>query len=98
MATEAKHERKINSPPVGLNGTMALDRESLLNILAETIRTTHLKITNGRIRDTQKEKIRLETVRILGYLSSVYSGILKDRDLTSIEARLTALEERNGDN
>jgi hypothetical protein len=70
----------------------AIERDDLLTLLAEVIKEQHKKITSGRIRDPKNEKIELEMVRVLGYLCSVYNGILKDKSLDDMVRRLEVLE------
>ena len=95
MATEAISESESGLPYGGITGTLEIDRDKLLSLLGEIVQSQHKKITSGRIRDPRNEKIRLESVRVLAYLCSVYSGILKDRDLSEIERRLEVLENAN---
>jgi hypothetical protein len=76
----------------GAEEDLEIDRDKLLNMLSEIVKTQHYKIKNGRIRDVKNEKLKLESVRGLAYLCSVYNGILKDRDLSDIEKRLEVLE------
>ena len=95
MATEAIAKTESGLPYGGINGTLEIGRDRLLNLLADVIQTQHTKITSGRIRDARNEKIRLESVRVLAYLCSVYNAVLKDRDLGEIEKRLEALEHVN---
>ena len=95
MATEAVEEEESILPYGAITGSLELDRDKLLNMLSEIVKTQHYKIKNGRIRDAKNEKVKLDSVRVLAYLCSVYNGILKDRDLTDIEKRLEALENAN---
>ena len=92
MATEAVEEEKSVLPYGTITGGLELDRDTLLNMLSEIVKTQHYKIKRGRIRDAKNEKIKLDSVRVLAYLCSVYNGILKDRDLSDIEKRLEVLE------
>ena len=95
MATEAIPEEESILPYGAISGTLEIDRDKLLNMLSEIVKTQHYKIKNGRIRDAKNEKLRLESVRVLAYLCSVYNAVLKDRDLSDIEKRLEALENAN---
>jgi len=95
MATETEMEEESILPYGAISGTLEIDRDKLLNMLSEIVKTQHFKITKGRIRDPKNEKLRLENVRVLAYLCSVYNGILKDRDLSDIEKRLEVLENAN---
>ena len=92
MATEATSEEESILPYGAISGTLDLSRDELLILLSQVVRAQHFKITKGRVRDAKNEKIRLDSVRVLAYLCSVYNGILKDRDLSDIEKRLEALE------
>ncbi len=95
MAIEAISKTENGFTYGGIDGSLEIDRDKLLNLLADVIQNQHTKITSGRIRDARNEKIRLESVRVLAYLCSVYNAVLKDRDLSEIEARLEALENAN---
>ena len=95
MATEAISESESGLPYGGITGSLEIDRDKLLSLLGEIVQSQHKKITSGRIRDARNEKIRLESVRVLAYLCSVYNAVLKDRDLSDIEKRLGALEHAN---
>jgi transposase len=92
MAAEAIPEEESILPYGAISGTLEIDRDKLLNMLSDVLTSQHYKITKGRIRDAKSEKIKLDSVRVLAYLCSVYNGILKDRDLTDIERRVEALE------
>jgi len=92
MANEETGEGDKSAPPGGLSGTSQIDRNELLNMLSGILVLQHLKLKSGRIRDAKNEKIRLEALRGFSYLCSVYSSILKDKDLTDIGMRLEALE------
>lgn len=95
MALEIISERKEVSPLERMDGIdfkSGIDREKLLNLLAEVIVTQHEKITSGRIRDPKNEKIRLEMAKVLGYVCTVYNGIPKDKSIDELERRLGALE------
>ena len=95
MATEATSEEESILSYGAITGTLEIDRDKLLNMLSEIVTTQHYKIKNGRIRDAKNEKIRLENVRVLAYLCSVYNGILRDRGLSDLEKRLENLENAN---
>jgi hypothetical protein len=73
-------------------GKAEIDREGLLKLLTEIMNAQHQRAMNGRIRNEKSFKLRLDAVRVFGYLASVYAGILKDSDLSDILQRLEALE------
>jgi len=92
MENEESGEEKEKMLLEGVRNGEFLDRGQLLTILKNVIKKQELKTTNGRIRDIKNEKIRLESVRVLGYLCYVANNVLKDRSLDKIEERLEALE------
>lgn len=71
-----------------------LTRETLLSLLTAAVQRTERKVLSGRIRNIDNEKLRLENLRCLGYLCSVYNNILRDNELSDIEKRLTILENQ----
>jgi len=95
MAVETEMEEESDLAYRAISGTLDIDRDKLLNMLSEIVRRQHFKILRGRIRDAKTEKLRLENVRVLAYLCSVYNGVLKDRDLSDIEKRVGELENAN---
>ena len=95
MTNEETGEGDKSAPPGGLSGTSQIDRNKLLTLLSEVLKTQHTKIVSGRIRNEKTFKLRLEAIRVFAYLSSFYGSILKDKDLTDFEKRLEALENAN---
>jgi hypothetical protein len=69
-----------------------IDRSTLLAMLSEILKNQHRQALGGRVRDERKYKLRLDAVRVYGYLASVYGSILRDRDLSDIIKRLEVLE------
>jgi hypothetical protein len=86
-------QKPDKEPPLGvINGTLEMDRVKLLSLLDEVIVNLHQKITSGRIRDPDNEKLRLAAIKTLAYTASVYGSLLKDHDLKELEARIEMLE------
>ena len=92
--TNAEEAGTGESAPLGgdIIAREEIDRSTLLAMLSEILKNQHKQALGGRIRDEKKYKLRLDAVRIYGYLASVYGGILKDKDLTDIQKRLEVLE------
>ena len=90
MENKEIDKEDLSAPPGDIT---ELDRVRLLSLLGAVLKKQHIKVMNGRIRDEKAFKLRLESVRVFAYVSSVYGGILKDKDLTDILKRLEALEK-----
>ena len=73
-------------------GDIEIDRTQLLSLMSEILRAQHKRALNGRVRNEKLYKLRMEAIRVFSYAASVYSGILRDKDLADIETRLAALE------
>ena len=76
-----------------LPGDIEIDRTQLLSLMSEILRAQHKRALNGRVRNEKLYKLRMEAIRVFSYAASVYSGILRDKDLTDIETRLEVLEK-----
>jgi len=51
------------------------------------------KIESGRIRDAEKEKVRIQYYRALGYLIRTKRQVLEDKTLEDLEAEIRELKE-----
>ncbi|EMA04284.1 hypothetical protein SAMN05443574_1359 [Haloarcula vallismortis] len=69
------------------------DYDAMLSTLDVAIETAREKINNGRIRDVDKEKTRIQWVRAMAYAMNVRRQITADRDLEEVQERLERLEE-----
>ena len=88
MEDKVNTEADKNAPPGGIE----IDRTQLLSLMSEILRAQHKRALNGRVRNEKLYKLRMEAIRVFSYAASVYSGILRDKDLTDIETRLEVLE------
>jgi hypothetical protein len=50
------------------------------------------KIESGRIRDAEKEKVRIQYYRALGYLIRTKRKVLEDKTLEELEAEVQELK------
>lgn len=50
------------------------------------------KIENGRIRDAEKEKVRIQYYRALAYLIRTKRKVLEDKTLEELEAEIEQLK------
>jgi hypothetical protein len=70
------------------------DRDAMLATLDVGIEQAREKIQGGRIRDENKEKIRVKWVRALAYIINVRAGVANDRDLEDLTERIEEIEEQ----
>lgn len=61
------------------------DRELMLSLLEDGIREAHRKVTNGRVRDAENEKVRQGWIRQLAYATGQYRQLVKDKELEERE-------------
>jgi len=55
------------------------------------------KIESGRIRDAEKEKVRIQYYRALGYLIRTKRKVLEDKTLEDLEAEIQELKDARED-
>lgn len=51
------------------------------------------KIEDGRVRDAEKEKVRIQQYRALGYLIRTKKKVLEDKTLEELADEIAALKE-----
>jgi hypothetical protein len=76
------------SDPFGDN----LDREEVLDLLEEVLEEAHRKATNGRVRDAENEKVRIQWIKAVGYLVGQYRQLVRDKDLEELKAEVAELK------
>ncbi|MCC7553026.1 MAG: hypothetical protein KO202_00845 [Methanobacteriaceae archaeon] len=81
---------------------MIYNREEILNKLSSSIDILDKKISNGRIKDHEKEKLKINQYKAMAYSCNVYNNILKDKqydkltaDVESIKTALIEKEKKN---
>lgn len=74
-----------------------LTREEVLTLLRVGIQESARKVNEGRVRDEEKEKVRIQWVRALAYIGRAYADVLDDlEEQMAVENRLEAIEEQLG--
>lgn len=68
------------------------DRTELLGLLEDGVREAHRKVTSGRIRDPEREKVRIQWIRALAYSAGQYRQLKNDEELDEMAERIEALE------
>jgi hypothetical protein len=71
------------------------DREKMLSLLEESIRECHRKAAgDGRIRDEEKESVRIKWHRSLASSVAEYRKLKADIDRNELSKRIDRLERR----
>jgi hypothetical protein len=82
---------QADSPPTPDLGTDNYD--AMLEKLDVAIENITEKVENGRIRNPEHEKVRIQYYRALGYLIRTRRQILEDRELQEFRDALEASDE-----
>jgi hypothetical protein len=69
------------------------DYDLMLGQLDDAISELTEKIENGRIRDPERDKVRCQMYRTLGYLIRTRRKVMEDATLQELEAEIEALKE-----
>ncbi|ADJ16956.1 hypothetical protein [Halalkalicoccus jeotgali] len=84
-----------DSPPTPeTDGPDIPDRAEVISLLEDGISEAHRKVTAGRVRDAENEKVRQGWIRQLAYACGQYRQLKKDQDLEELAERVEQLEER----
>jgi uncharacterized membrane protein len=68
------------------------DYDDMLAELDKAIAELTEKIENGRIRDPERDKVRIKQYRALGYLIRTKQQVLEDVTLQELEAEIEELK------
>lgn len=78
-----------------LGNSSPLTREELLELLQGGVDEAARKVTEGRIRDTENEKVRVRQWKALAYMCRAYNEVLSDlEDAEDVDERIARLEEQ----
>ena len=69
------------------------DYDEMMQQLDSTIDDLVEKIESGRVRDAEKEKVRVQQYRALGYLIRTKKKVLEDRTLDELAAEIEELKD-----
>lgn len=89
------HHTEIGGRAATDGGAELDDYDGMLATLDVAVEEAREKIESGRIRDEEKEKIRIKWVRALAYTVNVRRQVTQDRDLEELTERLEQLEDRH---
>jgi hypothetical protein len=68
--------------------------DKMLDTLDDAIEEARRKISNGRVRDEAKEKVRINWVRALAYAVNVRRQVTADRDLAELSEEVDRLKQQ----
>ena len=68
------------------------DYDNMLDDLDRAIDELTEKIENGRIRDPERDKVRLKMYKTLGYLIRTRRKVMQDASLQELEAEIEELK------
>ena len=90
-----KNDKKIKWEGVEINAHSPNHeiRSFFINTAIETIQYMSNKAYNGRIRDEEHEKIKIQQLKLIINACNVGNRVLKDRQLDDYERDLNALKE-----
>lgn len=68
------------------------DREEMRTLLEDGIREAHRQVTEGRVRDPERDEVRIQWVRALAYAVGQYRQLSKDLDLEEMAEEIETLQ------
>jgi hypothetical protein len=72
------------------------DYDQMLADLDVAIGEARRKIDEGRVRDPEREKVRIKWVRALAYLINIRRQVCNDRDLEALADEIEDLKDGRG--
>ena len=69
------------------------DRDAVLTRLDEAIQTAHAKVVADDLGEPDDERLQIQWIRALGYLTGQYRQLLKDKDLDEMDADLELIKD-----
>ena len=82
------HKKRADTAAIG----SSMDREAVLQKLSDMLIEMYAKVMQGRVRDKQAFTTKVSALKAFSYGVSIYAGVLKDKDLDTINSRLEILE------
>lgn len=75
----------------------AMNREELIKMLSDVSKKLYLRISAKRFREREADQTLLAFTRAFSQTAQAMTAAMRDNDLTIIDERLQALEERETD-
>lgn len=92
--TLTEEEPKIIDETNDLNSGFYDDRENILSRLDEAIKLLHKKAVNGRVKNPDNDKIRIQWFRVLAYTCQIFNQIKKDVELDELKEEVETLRNQ----
>ncbi len=70
-----------------------ITRENILEELKTSYNTLKNKLINGRIKDNEKEKIRIQQYKVLNQIAKTMNDILKQKELAEMQEEIKEIKE-----
>lgn len=70
------------------------EREEIMALLEDGLQEAHRKVTSGRVRDEEKERVRIQWIRALAYAAGQYRQLKRDEQIDELEERIEAIGEQ----
>lgn len=71
------------------------ERSAVLQLLEDGVREAHRKVESGRVRDIEREKVRIQWIRALAYSAGQYRQLKNDEELDELAERIETIEQQN---
>lgn len=84
---------KITEDGVGIKQAPIESRERLLAKLDEVIDFLHKKAIQGRIKNPENEKVRIQWFKALTYACSIYNQIKRDVELDEVKEDMEEIKQ-----
>ena len=68
-------------------------RDFYISVLDDSINNLHRKVTNGRIRDVKKDKLKVDMYRALFYGVNVANNVYKDKQIDTLISNFEKLKK-----
>jgi hypothetical protein len=90
---EKTTENEGNGTGSGKNAE-PLTRDQVLRLSSQTIRALHKRVSGTRFKVQSSDNAKLSHIRALAQVLQLYGSLLKDHEITELEARITELEKQ----
>jgi hypothetical protein len=82
---------------IGGDPEETISREQLLHLLEDGLVEAHYQVTEGRVRDPERDKVKQGWLRVLGYLANTTRQVSRDKDLEQLKERIEELERQHNE-
>jgi hypothetical protein len=94
MVNDIEEQSDKNTQSAEGTSTPVPSRDEIMEILSDAISVAHKKINGGRTKHADRDRLKIDWVKVLGYISNIYLSGLKDQELEKLSERIKRLEEQ----